>query len=189
MILPPAVPTLVRYESRARLSSHRGPTNISLFGEVAMHNLGRVPPAVQRLVHRFRQHHRTMTPPGASKCDRQVALPFPDIVRNQIRQQALDTSQELSGLRKGADITGDARVAPGKLAQLGNEMWIRKKTHVEDEVGIRWNPVLVTKTHQGNHHRPPVRFLKTVHDELAQLVNVELARVDHHIGELADRLH
>src|SRR6267378_4074531 len=160
------------------------PNQISLLGEVAMHDLGRVPAAVQRLVHRFRQHDRTMAPPGASKGDRQVALPFPDIVRNQIGQQALDAPQELSGLRKGADITGDARVAPRKLAQFGNEMRIRQKTHVKDEVGIRWNPVLVTETHQGNHHRPPVRFLKTVNDELAQLVNVKLARVDHHIGEL-----
>src|SRR5258705_11531120 len=80
--LPPVPPALVRYESRARLSSRRGPTNISLLREVALHDLGRVPAAVQRFCRRFRQHDRTMTSPGASKGDRQVALPFPDIVRN-----------------------------------------------------------------------------------------------------------
>src|SRR5437879_8006706 len=170
--LPPVPPALVRYESRARLSSRRSrgywvlwsstktdarprtgrplqrqspplrdafvaaaPSRVlrdgagilhfklahypaepifSLLGEVAMHDLGRVPAAVQRFVHRFRQHDRTMTSPGASKGDRQVALPFPDIVRNQISQQTFDAPQELSGLRKGADITRSEERRVGK---------------------------------------------------------------------------
>ena len=57
-----------------------------LFIEVAMHDLGSITPPVQRLVYRFREHDRTMTPPGAAKRDRQVALPLAYIMRDQVSQ-------------------------------------------------------------------------------------------------------
>src|SRR6202171_2824615 len=116
-----------------------------------MHNFGRVTSPVQRLAHRFRQHYRAMASPRAAERDCQITLPLTNIVRDQISQQSLDAPQELPGLRKRADITGHARIAPGKFAQLGNEMRIRQKAHVEDEVGVGWYTILVTEAHQGTH--------------------------------------
>ena len=154
-----------------------------------MHDLGGVPSPLQRLMYGLRHHHRTMVSTRAAKRDRQIALPLAYIMRNQIRQQSVDAPQEFPGLRKRADVARDARVFPGMLAQLGNEMRIRQKAHIKYEVSVSGNPVAVAETHEGHHHRPAVVFLKTLHDELTQFVNVELAGVDDHIGELSDRLH
>src|ERR1700676_3603330 len=173
--------SLVRYESRACLSSWRAPPVSSLFIYVAMHDLGLVPSPVQRFMHGFRHHHGTMTPSRAAKRNRQIAFPFANIVRDQIRQQSFNAPQELSCLRKRAYIARHARVFPGILAQLGNEMRIRQEAHVKHQVGVSGNPVAVTETHEGHHHRPAVVFLKTLHDELTQFVNVELAGFDDHI--------
>src|ERR1700730_9449763 len=82
-----------------------------LFIEIAMRYLGRITTPVESLVHRFRQHHGTVTSPRASKCYRQVALSLADIVRDQIDQQSFHAPQEFPGLRKRTDIARDERIA------------------------------------------------------------------------------
>src|SRR5512135_1796149 len=166
-----------------------GATTLPLLRQVAMHNFGSVSLFVQRLPNRFRQHYRAMPPARAAKCNRQVALPFPDIMRDQISQQALDAPQEFPGLRKRSDVSGDTRLASRILAQLRNKMGIRQEAHVKDKVGVGRKPVPVSEAHERNHHRTAVCFLEPADDELPQFVNVELGRVDNHIGQLPDRLH
>src|SRR5260370_2302390 len=163
-------PTLVRYESPARLSSRRAGAICSLFIQFAVHDLGSVTPAVPRLVHGFRQHDRTMPPPGAAKCNRQVALPLADIVGDQISQQSFGAPQELPSLRKGADIAGHARVAPGELAQPRHETRIRQKAHVENEACAGWAAPLLAKTHPATHHPPPLPLSNLPASNLPHLV-------------------
>jgi hypothetical protein len=59
----------------------------------------------------------------------------------------------------------------------------------QNQIRVGGNSVAIAEAHQRNHHRPLHRFLETANDELPQFVNVELGGVDHHVGELADRLH
>ena len=68
-------------------------------------------------------------------------------------------------------------------------MRIGKKTHVEHQVGIRGNAVVIAKADDRNEHRALVGILEALGDEVAQFVNVELRGVDDHVGELADGLH
>src|SRR4029077_7779941 len=74
--------------------------NASLLCQVAMHDFGRISLVMQRLAHRFREHHRAMPPARAAKRNRQIAFPFLDVMRDQINQQAFDSPQEFPGLRK-----------------------------------------------------------------------------------------
>src|ERR1700734_2465449 len=68
-------------------------------------------------------------------------------------------------------------------------MWIRQKAHVEYEVRIRGNSIAKSKAHHGHHQRTASWILEALDDELAQLVNVELRGVDHHVGHATDRRH
>src|SRR3954467_7868408 len=68
-------------------------------------------------------------------------------------------------------------------------MRIGQKAHVKNEVGINRYPVAIPKTHHRNHQRAASAFLEAPNDELPQLVNIELAGIDHDIGEFTDRGH
>src|ERR1700688_4801657 len=67
-----------------------GRYNTSLLRQVAMHYFGCVSLPVQRLTHRFRKHYRTVPAARAAKSNRQIAFTLPDIMRDQIHQQAVD---------------------------------------------------------------------------------------------------
>ena len=93
------------------------------------------------------------------------------------------------GLRKRADIARDALVFAAERPQARNKVRIRQKPHVENKVGIGGNSVAESEAHDGNQQRPSARILKTVDDELAQLVHVEFRRVDNDVREPPDRRH
>ena len=68
-------------------------------------------------------------------------------------------------------------------------MRIRKKAHVENQIGIRRNAVPKAKADHRNEQRALAGFLKAIDDELTQLVDVEFRGVDDHVGEAANRRH
>src|SRR5277367_4643391 len=114
-----------------------------------------------------------MPPAGAAQGHCQITLPFPNVMRNQIRKQALNAAQKFTRLRKRTNVARDAWILAAEGTQPRNEMRIREEAHVKDEIGIRRNPVSKAETNHGNDHWPPVRILKTVNDELAEFVDVE----------------
>ena len=81
-----------------------------------MHNLCRIPFLLDRPFDYFRQRHGPMPPSGASQRDRQIAFSFLNVVRNQVQQQAFDSTQELASLREGADVTRDTGILSAEWA-------------------------------------------------------------------------
>src|SRR5215470_18727018 len=130
-----------------------------------------------------------MLSPRTAKSNGQIALSFPDVMRNQIGKQAFDAAQKLAGLRKRANVLADFGVGAVVRTQARNEMWIGKKAHVKDEIRIRRNTVAIAETDHGHEQRARLGILEAGSDKVAKLVHVELRGIDDHIGELADGLH
>src|SRR6267143_3808576 len=84
----------------------------------------------KRLLHRLREHHRTVLPAGTSERKRQITFAFANVMRDQIGQQAFDAAQEFPGLRKRADIPPYFRIFPRERPQPRHEMRIGQKSHV-----------------------------------------------------------
>src|SRR5713101_2510139 len=87
----------------AALGPVKFPAAGGLLVQIAMHHFRGMSAFGQRLAQRFGHHHRAVFPPRATDGDRQVALSFACVVRNQVREQAFDSSQKLSRLRKRTD--------------------------------------------------------------------------------------
>src|SRR4029077_8391182 len=121
----------------------------------------------------------------AAKGDGEIAFSFADVVRDQIGQQAFDAAQKFSGLGKRTDVAADFRIFAGEGAQARDEMRVGKKTHIENQVGVRGNSIAIAETDDGNEHGALVGILEAGGDEMAQFVNVELGGFDDHVGELS----
>src|SRR5262249_1419574 len=137
----------------------------------------------------FSEHHRAMAAARATQGNRQVTLPFADVVRDQIGEQIFDAAQELAGLRKRANVARDLGIFSAERSQPGHEMRIGQKAHVEYEIGVGRNPITESETDHGNQQGLTPWILKTIDDELAQLVDVEFRGVDDYIGGPADGRH
>src|SRR5579884_397602 len=167
--------------------SFRNPPLLFLY--IPVHDFRRESFLLQILRDPLPQHHRAMLPPRAPDGNRQITLPFLDVMRNQIRQHAFESPQKFLRLRKGVDISLHLLVLPGELAQLRHKMRIRQESHVKHQVRIRRNPVLVSEAHKRKQHRTVIWILEPLRDELPQLVHIEFARIDYHVRQIADRLH
>src|ERR1700690_1640329 len=130
-----------------------------------------------------------MPPAGATQGHGQVTLSFPNVMWNQIREQAFDAAQKFPRLWERTNVACYARILAAEGAQPRNEMRIGKKANVEDEIGVRGNPIPKAKTDDGNYHRPAVRILKTVNNELAEFVDIEFRGVNHDVGKPPDGCH
>src|SRR5687767_12299187 len=111
-----------------------------------VHSYSRAWYVAEALAQGFGNHDRAMTAPGAADGDRQVALAFRYILRNQKLQQIVQTAEQLSRRRLLFHELDDRSVSPGLRAQPRHEVRIRQKSHVEDEVGVQRNSVLEAKT-------------------------------------------
>src|SRR6266403_2953762 len=92
----------------------------------------------------------------AAECDGEIALPFPNIVRQKIDQQVGNPLDELSCLRERADITRDLRIAAGQLLESRDVVGIGKEPDVEHQVAIGGYTVPVAKAGDVDHD---LRFL------------------------------
>ena len=64
-----------------------------------MHAHPRAGHTAERLAERLGNHHRPMPAAGTSNRDRQIALSFCDVLRNQKLQQISQPRQQLAGSR------------------------------------------------------------------------------------------
>jgi hypothetical protein len=60
---------------------------LNRFGQIAMADLGAVAGVSQVFINLLGDHHRAMMAARASESDRQIALPFANIMRQQVNQQ------------------------------------------------------------------------------------------------------
>lgn len=137
----------------------------------------------------FSERDGTMPSASAPQRDRQITLPFANVVRNQKAKKALDLAQELTRLRKRTDVTRNAPVLSAERTQTWNEMRIGKKTHIKNEIRIRGNSIAEAEANDGNKQRALTGFLKAIDNELPQFVDVEFRGVNDDIGKAANRRH
>src|SRR6185437_10699085 len=159
------------------------------FIEISVHHFRGVSFLLKRAACHFGQSDGAVPPSRTSEGDRQIALALSDIVRDQVRQQALYPPPELCRLRKRMDIARHSRVSSIERTQSRHEMRVRKKAHIENKIGVRGNAVTKPEAHERYQQWPAAGILKAIDNELAQLVHVELSRVDNDIRETADRSH
>src|SRR5579862_6020090 len=68
-------------------------------------------------------------------------------------------------------------------------MRVRQEAHVENQVRVRGNAVSKSEAHERHQQWPTPGILEAVNNELAQLMDVELRRVDNDVREAADWSH
>ena len=158
-------------------------------GQIAMQDLCRKAVLRQRAPYRFGEHHGTVPSACAAERDRQVAFPFPDIVRNQKIKQAFDAAQKFARLRERPDVARHALVLAGKTPQLRNKMGIRQKAHIENQVGVHRHAVAIAETHERNQQRLLPARAETLRDELAEFVNIESRCINHEVRDFPDGRH
>src|SRR5579859_7536374 len=130
-----------------------------------------------------------MAPARTPKRNGQIAFALSDVMRNEIGQKGLDAAKEFTRLRKRPDVACHFRVLPRKLTQSRNKVRVGQKTHIENQVGIGRQSIAIAEAHHRNHQWPLAPALKAIRDELAQLMNIKLRRVDDYIREFSDRRH
>lgn len=72
----------------------------------------------------------------ASEGDGEITFAFVDVMGEQEEQQISDFLEEFAGLGKFANVAGDLGILSSEGAELGNEMWVRQKAHVKDQIGL-----------------------------------------------------
>ncbi len=107
----------------------------------------------QALADLFGDHYRPVLPAGAAKRYGQIAFPFANVMRQQIDQQAADPLHEFHSLRKRPDVPGHSRVFTGQILETRYVIWIRQKTHIENQVAVRRNSVSKAETGDVDHDR------------------------------------
>src|SRR4051812_46769047 len=90
----------------------------------------------ESFLHLLRYQHGAMLASGAAEADREITLPFADVMRQQIDKQVGDTLDELARLREGHHVFRDLGMRAVVRAQLRDEVRIRQKAHIEDKISI-----------------------------------------------------
>src|SRR6266478_2871965 len=166
----------------------RGPATVFLRA-VAVDDFYTVSGLAQVLARVFGDHHAAVPTAGAAEADGQVALPFLYIVRQQIDQEVRDAGDEFLRLGERADEPGDARVAAGQGAELGNEMRVGQEADVKDQIGVFGHTVLETEADAGDQDVFVGRlFLEAFGQVRPQFMDVELGGVDDPVSNGANRL-
>src|ERR1700704_6919349 len=114
-----------------------------------MHDLDPVARLAKALADFFADHYGTMLAAGAAERDGQIAFSFPDVMRQQIHQQFRDPFYEFPGLGERPNVFGYLGVASGERTEFGDEMWIRQKSDIEQQVGILGHSVFEAEAGAG----------------------------------------
>src|SRR5947209_9703961 len=126
---------------------------------------------------------------GTAERDGQIALPFLDVMREQIYEELRDTLDELHRLREGADVACHLRMPSAELLELRDVVGIGQESDIEHEVAIGRHAVTEAEARDVDDD---VRFVAAavefLADNLGQLRAVEVGGVEDVIGERADGL-
>ncbi len=135
----------------------------------------------------FRHHHTAMLAAGAAKGHRQVALPFLNIVRQQVEHQVRHPFKKLHRLRKAAHILSHLGILARLVAKLRHKVRIGQKANIEDHVRVQRHAVLEAETQARNKEVLGLIVVTEARQNIgAQLVHVEIRSVNQGIGNVAD---
>ena len=148
-----------------------------------MVDLGREAEPVEHLGDLDRHHHATVPATRAPDAYREVRLALADVGRQEQPEHPLDLDEELLGLGLLEHVATDARVCAGTGPQALHPMGVREEPAVEHDVDVERDAVLVPERHdvrlqRRRHALCPAEALA---QSIAQLVHIEVRRVDHEI--------
>src|SRR5947207_13487170 len=129
----------------ARSSSRRAG---SLTIDVSMDDRGRVPEGFEELAKLFDEGHGAVAPAGASDGHGQVRLALTLVERQQEAQQVAQPGEQLPCLVVAKHELTHLLVPPVERTEPVHEVRVRQEPHVEDEVGVEGDAVLVAEGHQ-----------------------------------------
>ena len=148
-----------------------------------MHDFHAVSGAAQVFSDFLGDHDGTVLSPRAAERDRQIALAFMNVMRQQVDEQLGNTRDELARLRERADVPGDSGIASRQRPKFRNKVRVGQEADVEDQVGVFRNTLTKSEAHAGNENAFfRGLFLKTLGDVSAKLVHIELRGVDDEVG-------
>src|SRR3954469_11308274 len=154
---------------------------------IPMRNLHLVSGLCERLLHLLRNEYRPMLAAGTSERNRKIALPFANVMRQQVDEQIGYALDELARLRERHHVFCDLGVRAVERTQLGNEVRVGQKAHVEDEIGVIRDSLLVAEAHSGDEDAlAGSGLLKALDDVGAQLVHREFRGIDNDVCLRAD---
>ncbi len=161
---------------------HPGPTVTGHRSMSAVDDDGRGSPRPQPGAELLGQRHRAVPPARAAQGDGQVRLALLDEGGQEQPHQVVDPVEEGPGGLLAHDEVPHGLVEPRQGTQLLHPVGIGQEPAVEDEVGVEGQAVLVPERHHRHAHARLRVVAEEVGDPLAQLVDVELGRVDHDVG-------
>jgi hypothetical protein len=119
----------------------------------------------------------------APEGDGQVRLALGHEGRQELAHHRLEVAEELDGGVLRQHVVAHRGVAPGERPQLVDPVRVGQEPAVEHQVGVERQAVLVAERQQRDLHRRLVDLAgEQGLDAPAQGVDVEVARVDHHVG-------
>ncbi len=89
---------------------------------------------LEMLSNRIRDENRAVAPAGATNGNGDVGLPFLLVLRNEEVEEALQSAEELAGLRLVVHELDDSRILSCQGLQVRYEVRIRQETNVEHEI-------------------------------------------------------
>src|SRR5271166_5542176 len=126
---------------------------------------------------------------GTAKGDGEVALSLCNVVGQEEQKHIGGALKELRGLRELADVGGYPGMFPREPAKLRYKVGIRQEADVEDQIGFQRNPVLESEADAGDQQiLLRAAAFKLVLDGSAQLMHVEVCRIQIDVGEVAHRV-
>ena len=137
----------------------------------------------------FSDRDGPMPPSRAPDRNREVRLPFRDVMRHQKSQVIARQSHETLRRTGAEDVGGHSRVPTAPATERPDEMRIRKESDVEDEVSVLRHAVAKSEAQQRHSQRSDA--LGSAHgleDPAPEFVNGQRARVEHLIGNSSNRL-
>ncbi len=130
-----------------------------------------------------------MAPAGTADGDRQMRLALGDVLGDQEVQQRPEPLVEGLELAVARHVLDDLRIEARQRPQLGFPVRVGQEAHVEHDVAVARQPVLVAERRQ--RHRElgaPLARQELVRDAAAQRGCRDPARVEHEIGAFPDVL-
>ena len=120
----------------------------------------------------LRDRHAAVLAAGAADSQRQVALAFSRVTATDEVDQLDVPVEELPRAGLGEHVVGDRSLLPRQVLQLGNPERVRQEAHIDDEIGVQRQPVLVAERDDGQR-APPLgaAVLERVLDLPPQLVH------------------
>ena len=140
----------------------------------------------QMLADGIRNEYRPMPTARTAnrKSDVRLALFF--ILRKQEVDERIHVLQKIPRLVVRIHVVDNRLIGPGVRLQVGNEIRVRQKADIENQIRVDRNAVFESKTHERHEQMLRLPLLKQPDGMLPQFVNREAGCIQNVIGHRTD---